>query len=136
MKPILLAVCRCIKLEKSEFNRAFCEGCVVVQHVVAAIVIMVGSAPGCIVALVPDVCEGCHRGGLLAIYFGKEAGINRSAIGYLQPSCRERLKLRKKHKKRTETLIFLYQNLRPFMVPEAGLEPARYFYRGILSPLK
>ena len=26
-------------------------------------------------------------------------------------------------------------NLLSIMVPEAGLEPARYFYRGILSPL-
>ena len=25
---------------------------------------------------------------------------------------------------------------RLIMVPEAGLEPARYFYRGILSPLR
>ena len=32
-------------------------------------------------------------------------------------------------------MIFTHFFLTSILVPEAGLEPARYFYRGILSPL-
>ena len=38
--------------------------------------------------------------------------------------------------KRLDTLISLYQTYSLNMVPEDGLEPSRYHYRWILSPLR
>ena len=57
MKAVLLAACGSIELEKSEFHRAFGEGCVEVQHVVAAAVVVLASAVVLILASVPNVCQ-------------------------------------------------------------------------------
>ena len=46
VEAVAFAVCRSIKLEKAEFNGSLSEGCVVVQHVVAAVVVMVVSSVG------------------------------------------------------------------------------------------
>ena len=49
MKSVFLAVCRLVKLEKSEFDCSLCKGCVVVQHMVSAVVVMLISAVVCTV---------------------------------------------------------------------------------------
>ena len=38
--------------------------------------------------------------------------------------------------KKTEKKVIIIKNYHLFLVPEAGLEPARYLYRRILSPLR
>ena len=49
MKSVFLAVCRLVKLEKSEFDCSLCKGCVLVQHMVSAVVVMLISAVVCTV---------------------------------------------------------------------------------------
>ena len=39
-------------------DRSLCEGCVEVQLMVSAVVVMLTSAVVCSVALVPNVCQG------------------------------------------------------------------------------
>ena len=79
VEPVLLAVCRLVELEKAEFNRAFCEGGVQVEHMVAALIVVLASAKVASLCAVPDVCKLRHRGGLLLVEGFKEAWINRSA---------------------------------------------------------
>ena len=55
VKSILLAVCGLVKLEKSEFNRSLCKGCVEVEHMVSTSIVMVTSAVVFIMALVPYI---------------------------------------------------------------------------------
>ena len=60
-------VARLVELEEPELDRAFGEGCVVVEHMVAAVVVVLAPAIVCAVARVPDVRKGCHRGRLLPV---------------------------------------------------------------------
>ena len=58
---------RLIELEEPELDRAFSEGGVEVEHMVAAVIVVVAPAVACAVAGVPDVRKVCHRAGLLAV---------------------------------------------------------------------
>lgn len=69
-----------VKLEKSELDRSLGEGGVEIQHVVAAAVVMLISAVIFVLASVPDVGKLCHGGGLLAVDFCEEAGVDRPAV--------------------------------------------------------
>ena len=80
VEPVLLAVHGRVELEKPKFHRALGEGRVQVQHVVAAVVVVVRSAVGASLRGVPDVRELCHRGGLFAVELLKEIRVDRSAI--------------------------------------------------------
>ena len=80
MKSVFLFSCRLVKLEKSEFDYAFCKSCMEVQHMVSAVVVVLISAVICTVCRIPDVCELCHVGGLFSVQLFDELGIDRSAI--------------------------------------------------------
>ena len=80
VKSVLLATCGLVELEKAEFNRALCEGGVEVQHMVAAVVVVVGSAVVASLCVVPDVCKLRHRGGLLLVELLQEIRVYRSAV--------------------------------------------------------
>lgn len=80
VEPVLLAVGRRCELEKSELDRAFGEGSVEVEHVIAAVVVVVGSAVFAALCAVPDVRKLCHRGGLFAVELFKESRVNCSAV--------------------------------------------------------
>ena len=69
-----------IELEKPELNRAFGKGGVEVEHMVSAVVVVLASAVGGVVACVPNVCQLRHRGGLLLIDLLQEPGVNRPAV--------------------------------------------------------
>ena len=71
---------RLIELEEPELDGALGEGGVVVEHMVAAVVVVLGSAVVRALARVPDVCEGGHRGGLLRIDLPQEVGVDRPAV--------------------------------------------------------
>ena len=77
---VLLAVCGGVELEKSELNRPLGEGSVEVKHMVAAAVVVLASAVVLALAGVPNVCKAGHRGGLLAVDFAQEVGIDRAAV--------------------------------------------------------
>mgnify|MGYP007025271914 CR=1 FL=1 len=51
-------VARFVELEEPELDRAFGEGCVVIEHMVAAVVVVLVPAVACAVACVPDVRKG------------------------------------------------------------------------------
>ena len=95
VKSVLLAVRRCVKLEKPEFNRAFGEGRVVIEHVVSAVVVVVGSAKIRSVAAVPDVRKLLHGLWFLLIELHEEAGVDRPAVAIhpvrvqLQRACKQ-----------------------------------------------
>ena len=62
------ALCgRLIKLEEPKLDRPFGKGGVEVEHMVAAVVVVVVSAVVCAVAGVPDVRKLGHRAGLPAV---------------------------------------------------------------------
>ena len=65
VKSVFLFCCRLVKLEKSKFDCAFCKGCVEVQHMVSAVIVMLISAVIRTVCCVPDVCKLCHCGWFL-----------------------------------------------------------------------
>jgi len=44
-------------LEKSKLNRSLCKGCVEVQHMVSAVIVVLVSAVVCVVAFVPYICK-------------------------------------------------------------------------------
>lgn len=67
------------ELEASELDRAVGEAGVVVEHMVAAAVVMLVSA-FVAVAIVPNVCQGIHRLGLSAVQLRKEILVNRVAV--------------------------------------------------------
>ena len=67
-------------MEKPEFNRALGEGRVEVEHVVPAGIVVLVSAVVRAVALVPDVPELVHGGGLLAVDSLQESGVYRAAV--------------------------------------------------------
>ena len=80
MESVFSAVGRLVKLEQPEFNCAFCKSCVIVQHMVSAVIVVLISAVICTVRRIPDVCELCHVGGLFPVQLFDELGIDRSAI--------------------------------------------------------
>ena len=80
VKAVQLSVCRCIELEKAKLNGALGEGGMQVQHVVAAIVVMMAASVVGSVALVPNVCQGAHGLRLLFVDRLQEIRINRSAV--------------------------------------------------------
>ena len=80
VKSALASVAGVVELEKSELDRALGEGGVQVEHVVAGVVVMlVASAPGGL-AVVPGVCEGCHRLGLLRVQRLEEGRADHLAV--------------------------------------------------------
>ena len=75
------ALCgRLIKLEEPELDRPFGEGGVEVEHMVAAVVVVLVSAVAHAVAGVPDVRKLRHRLGLSAVDLGEEVGVYRAAV--------------------------------------------------------
>lgn len=75
------ALCgRLIELEEPELDRAFSEGGVEVEHMVAAVIVVVAPAVACAVAGVPDVRKVCHRAGLLAVDLLQKPWVYRAAI--------------------------------------------------------
>ncbi len=75
------ALCgRLIKLEEPELDRPFGEGGVEVEHMVAAVVVVLVSAVARAVAGVPDVRKLRHRLGLSAVDLGEEVGVYRAAV--------------------------------------------------------
>ena len=52
-----------IKLEEPKFDRAFGKSGVEVEHMVAAVVVVMVSAVICAVAVVPDIRKLCHCAG-------------------------------------------------------------------------
>lgn len=75
------ALCgRLIELEKPEFDRPLGKGGVEVQHMVAAVVVVVAPAVACAVTGVPDVCKVRHRLGFSAVDLGEEVGVYRAAV--------------------------------------------------------
>ena len=70
---------RPVEFEKPEFHRAFCEGRMVVEHVVAAVVVMLVSVVARTVAGVPDVRQCRHCAWLSAVYLREEIGVDRAA---------------------------------------------------------
>ena len=71
---------RLIELEEPELDRAFSEGGVEVEHMVAAVIVVVAPAVACAVAGVPDVRKVCHRAGLLAVDLLQKPWVYRAAI--------------------------------------------------------
>ena len=67
MESVLLTVCRSIELKEPGLDRAFSECGVEVQHMVAAVIVMLASAAIGILTAVPDVSKLCHRGRLFAV---------------------------------------------------------------------
>ena len=75
------ALCgRLVKLEEPELDRTFGKGGVKVEHMVAAVVVVVAPAVACAVAGVPDVRKLCHRLGLSAVDLGEEVWVYRAAV--------------------------------------------------------
>ena len=71
---------RLVKLEEPELDCPFGKGGVEVEHMVAAVVVMLVPAVACAVAGVPDVRKLCHRLGLSAVDLGEEVGVYRAAV--------------------------------------------------------
>ena len=80
VKAVALSVRRGIELEKSELDRALGECGVEVEHMVAAVIVMLASAIVGALAPVPDVGKVGHGGGLPAVELFQEAGVNRAAV--------------------------------------------------------
>lgn len=59
----------------SQHNSLLC-----IKHMVAAVVVMVVSAVACVLAAVPNVCQGCHGGGFSVVQPFQESGVNRAAV--------------------------------------------------------
>ena len=85
VEPVLLAVCRGIKLEKPEFNRVLREGRVEVEHVVPAVVVVVASSVLAMLAFVPDIRKLAHGRGFLPVDLFQESGVHRPAVSALPP---------------------------------------------------
>ena len=80
VKSVLPAVRRGIELEESELNRALGEGGMEVQHMVAAVVVVLASAVVCVLAAVPDIRKPCQGGWLFAVDLVKEVWVDRPAV--------------------------------------------------------
>ena len=61
VQAVLLPIRRGIELEKPEFDGPFCKGGMVIEHMVAAPVVMAAPAAVCTVAGVPDISKLRHR---------------------------------------------------------------------------
>ena len=80
VEAVALAVRRLVKLEKPELNRAFGEGGVEVEHMVAAIVVVLASAVVSVLASVPNIRKLRHGAGLFAVELVQEPLVNRAAV--------------------------------------------------------
>ena len=80
VESVQLAVCRGVKLEKTELDRALGEDSVEVQHMVAAVVVVLASAVVGVLTAVPDVRKVCHGGGFSVVQPFQEPGVNRAAV--------------------------------------------------------
>ena len=80
VKPAPALSCGLIELEKPEFDRPFCKCCMVVQHMVTAVIVVVAPAAVCIVATVPNIGKLCHRSWLSAVDLFQKPWINRPAV--------------------------------------------------------
>ena len=80
MKAVAFSVAGGIELEKPELDRALGEGGVEVEHMVAAVIVMVASAVVGALAPIPNVGKVGHGGGLPAVELFQEAGVNRAAV--------------------------------------------------------
>ena len=80
VEPVLLAVRRGIELEEPELDRSLGEGGVEVQHMVAAVVVVLASAVVGVLAAVPNISQGCHGGGFSVVQPFQESGVNRAAV--------------------------------------------------------
>ena len=80
MKPVLPAVCGGIELEEPELDRTFGEGGMEVQHVVAAVVVVLAPVVFGILAAVPNVCKRRHRGRFPAVDLLQKSGVDRLAV--------------------------------------------------------
>ena len=75
------ALCgRLIELEKPEFDRPLGKGGMEVQHMVAAVIVVVAPAAACAVAGVPDVRKVRHRAGLPAVDLLQKPRVYRAAV--------------------------------------------------------
>ena len=80
VKSVSLAISRFVKLEKSEFDCAFCKSCMEVQHMVSAVIVVLISAVIRTVCPVPDVGELSHGSRFFLIQLFNEFRIYRSAV--------------------------------------------------------
>ena len=80
VESVLLAIRRGIELEESELYRSLREGCVVVEHMVSRIVVMLVPSVPCVLAVVPNVGELCHRLRLSSVDLVQEPSIDHSAV--------------------------------------------------------
>ncbi len=80
VKAVAFSVAGGIELEKPELDRALGEGGVEVEHMVAAVIVMVASAVVGALAPIPNVGKVGHGGGLPAVDLFQEAGVNRAAV--------------------------------------------------------
>ena len=80
VQAVLLVSFRVCKLEEAELNRPFCEGRVEVEHMVAAVVVVLVAPVGRVVLRVPDVCEVLHGLGLFPVNLCEEVPVYRSAV--------------------------------------------------------
>ena len=72
--------CRLIELEEPELDGALSEGRMVVEHMVAAVVVVLCSAVACSLRGVPDVRELAHGLRFLAVDRLQEVRVHRAAI--------------------------------------------------------
>ena len=68
------------KSKQGIIDCSLCKGGMEVQHMVAAVVVVVGSAVVASLCTVPDVCKLRHRGGLLLVELLQEIRVYRSAV--------------------------------------------------------
>ena len=80
MESVLPAVCRGVELEEPELDRALGKGGVEVQHMVAAVVVVLAPVMFGVLAAVPNVCKRRHRGGLSAVDLLQKSGVDRLAV--------------------------------------------------------
>ena len=69
-----------VSLHKKNLYLTLGEGGVEVEHMVAAVIVMVASAVVGALAPIPNVGKVGHGGGLPAVDLFQEAGINRAAV--------------------------------------------------------
>ena len=80
MKSVFLSVCRFVKVKASEFNCAFGKGCVKVQHMVSAVIVVLISSVIRTVCSVPDVGKLSHGSRFFLIQLFNELWVYRSAV--------------------------------------------------------
>ena len=80
VKAVAFSVRGGIELEKPELDRALGECGMEVEHMVAAVIVMLASAVVGALAPVPDVGKVGHGGGLPAVELFQKAGVNRAAV--------------------------------------------------------